>query len=308
MSNPPLLHHPEIPYQQVFHSSLELNNIKLLVKRLDKIHPLVSGNKFFKLKYNIEAAKKAGYTRLLTFGGAFSNHIHACAEAARIENMELIGVIRGEETFPINPTLEKARKSGMKIHYVSRFLYKNKKDPQFLKSLKDHYGDFYLIPEGGTNHLAIKGTREILESEDLKADIIACSIGTGGTIAGLLASANENQQLWGFSSLKGAFIHKDLEDLMTAHSIKPKCSYKIDTDYHFGGYGKHKKELLEFMQSFYNSTGIPLDPIYTGKMMYGIFDNLDNIPENTTILCIHTGGLQGIAGFNQRFGTALPEK
>lgn len=303
-----LLNSSIIPYEEVHHPLLEGKKIKLLVKRLDLIHPLVSGNKFFKLKYNLEAAKCAGYTRLLTFGGAFSNHIHACAEAARMVNMEIIGVIRGEETFPINPTLEKAKQCGMQIHYISRELYKNKQDPDFLESLKDHYSDFYLIPEGGTNHLAIKGTKEILNCEDLKADIITCSIGTGGTIAGLLASASVTQQVWGFSSLKGDFIHKEIQDLLDIHSIRPTCKYKIFTQYHFGGYGKHNKDLLEFINSFYKSTNIPLDPIYTGKMMYGVFENLEHIEPNSTILCVHTGGLQGIQGFNQRFGTQLADK
>jgi len=277
------------------------------MKRLDMVHPLISGNKFYKLKHNIIAAKQAGIKKLLTFGGAFSNHIHASAEAARLEGLSIVGVIRGEETLPLNPTLQRAKDSGMELFYISRSAYRDKASPSFLKHLGDIFGDFYLIPEGGTNSLAIKGTGEILQSDDFKADIITCSIGTGGTLGGIVASAKENQRVWGFSSLKGEFIHDEFKNLLEKESIVPKCQFEIFADYHFGGYGKHKPELIVFMKKFYLETGIPLDPVYTGKMMFGVFDKLDQIPEGSTVLCLHTGGLQGIAGFNHRFRTDLPD-
>jgi len=303
-----LLDSPAIPYSTVSDPLLERKNITLLVKRLDLVHPLISGNKFFKLKYNIEAAKQAGYKTLLTFGGAFSNHIHAAAEAARLEGMSIVGVIRGEETLPLNPTLLKAKECGMELYYLSRSAYRDKSNPEFTAKLRERFEDFYLIPEGGTNSLAIKGTREILQDDDFSANIITCSIGTGGTIAGVIAAAKKHQQVWGFSSLRGDFIHEDIRNLLSNESISPDCQYKIYTDYHFGGYGKHKPELLDFIKDFHQTTDIPLDPVYTGKMMYGVWDRLEQIPEGSKILCLHTGGLQGIAGFNRRFGTDLSNK
>lgn len=303
-----MLENPIIPYSTVYDPLLERRNIKLLMKRLDLVHPLISGNKFYKLKYNIKAAKEEGFTRLLTFGGAFSNHIHAAAEAAKLEGLSTIGVIRGEETLPLNPTLQKAQDSGMKLYYISRTAYRDKGNPEFIAHLHDKFGDFYHIPEGGTNSLAIKGTSEVLQDDDFKADIITCSIGTGGTLGGIVASAHENQKVWGFSSLKGEFIHEEFNDLLKKESIYPTCKYDIYTNYHFGGYGKHKPELITFIKAFYHKTGIPLDPVYTGKMIFGVFDKLDEIPKDSTVLCLHTGGLQGIEGFNQRFGTDLPNK
>ncbi|KEO73095.1 1-aminocyclopropane-1-carboxylate deaminase/D-cysteine desulfhydrase [Anditalea andensis] len=303
-----MLEKPNISYTRVSAPVLERKNIQLIVKRLDLIHPLISGNKFFKLKYNMKSAQKAGYKQLLTFGGAYSNHIHAAAAAAKIDGLSIIGVIRGEKTLPLNPTLQMAQDSGMKIHYVSRSEYRNKAEPEFITQLQNLHGDFYLIPEGGTNSLAIEGTKEILQGEDFDADIITCSIGTGGTLAGIVTSAKEGQKIWGFSSLKGSFILKEFEGLLTKENLSPTADYEIFTNYHFGGYGKHKPELLSFIRDFYDNTGIPLDPIYTGKMMYGVFDKVDQIQEGTKILCLHTGGLQGITGFNSRYGTDLPLK
>lgn len=297
-----------IPYTRVSTPLLERKNIKLLMKRLDLVHPLISGNKFFKLKYNIVCAKQKGIKKLLTFGGAYSNHIHASAVAARLEGLSIVGIIRGEETLPLNPTLQSAKENGMELYYVSRTTYKEKSSPEFLNHLRHQLGDFYLIPEGGTNSLAIKGTREILEGNDFDADIITCCIGTGGTMGGIVASAKDHQKVWGFSSLKGDFIHDEFENLLHRETISPLCTYEVFTSYHFGGYGKHKPELITFIMDFYRITGIPLDPVYTGKMMFGVFKKLEEIPDNTTVICLHTGGLQGIAGFNQRFGKDLPDK
>lgn len=256
----------------------------------------------------METAKQTGFKKLLTFGGAFSNHIHASAEAARLEGLSIVGVIRGEETLPLNPTLQRAKECGMDLYYVSRSTYRDKCSPVFINRLRDLFGNFYLIPEGGTNSLALKGTGEIIQENDFKADIITCSIGTGGTLGGIVSSAKDHQKIWGFSSLKGEFIHDEFKNLLDKESITPKCTYEIFTHYHFGGYAKHKPELIALIKNFYQITGIPLDPVYTGKMMFGVFDKLEEIPDNSTVLCLHTGGLQGIAGFNQRFGTELPDR
>jgi 1-aminocyclopropane-1-carboxylate deaminase/D-cysteine desulfhydrase-like pyridoxal-dependent ACC family enzyme len=302
-----LLSNP-IPTQEIHIPLLEEKGIRLAIRRLDQVHDLVSGNKFYKLKYNLEEAKKQGLDTLLTFGGAFSNHIHATAAAARKDGFKSIGIIRGEETFPLNPTLSFARSEGMHIEYVSRQDYKKKTEYFFIDRLKEKFGDFYLIPEGGTNALAIQGTKEILTDEDQGFTHIGCSIGTGGTFVGLADSIQSKQQLLGFSSLKGEFIHQELQELLDLYQISPKGIYRIFDNYHFGGYGKSKPELIDFIQWFYSQTLIPLDPIYTGKMMSGIFDLIrkDHFEKGSHILAIHTGGLQGISGFNQRFDTALP--
>jgi len=298
----------EILSQELSHPLWKDKGIHLAIKRLDQVHELASGNKFFKLKYNIEQAKKEGKKSLLTFGGAFSNHIYATAAAANSEGFESIGIIRGEETFPINPTLKSAMEKGMLVHYVSRETYRKKNETEFLKQLRADFGDFYLIPEGGTNSYAIQGTSEILQETDSLFTHIGTSIGTGGTFVGLAASMNANQTLLGFSSLKGKFIHSEIASLLKNSLIHPKGPFTIMDDYHFGGYGKFNPELLDYIRWFYDEFGIPLDPVYTGKMMMGLMDLIKNdyFRPGSNILALHTGGLQGIAGFNQRFGLSLP--
>lgn len=301
LPNPILTHEISLPLFKEM-------GIRLAVRRLDKIHEQVPGNKFFKLKYNLEEAKKQGFATLLTFGGAFSNHIHATAAAARLEGFKSIGIIRGEETIPLNPTLSFAKSEGMRLYYISREDYRKKTENSLIEKLKEQFGDFFLIPEGGTNALAIKGTKEIIGNEDAEFTHIGCSIGTGGTFAGLAESIKPHQNLLGFSSLKGDFIHSEINHLFEENHINPLGKYSIFDRYHFGGYGKSGPELLDFIQWFYTQTQIPLDPIYTGKMMFGIFDLIKKgfFEIGSSILVIHSGGLQGISGFNQRFGTELP--
>ncbi|WP_338021195.1 1-aminocyclopropane-1-carboxylate deaminase/D-cysteine desulfhydrase [Aquiflexum gelatinilyticum] len=297
-----------ISTQEIHLPLLEENGIRLSIKRLDQVHNLVSGNKFYKLKYNLEEAQKSGFSTVLTFGGAFSNHIHATAAAARVEGFKSIGIIRGEETIPSNPTLSFAKSEGMQLDFINREDYRKKAEDSFIEKLKEKFGFFYLIPEGGTNSLAIKGTKEILGKEDAEFTHIGCSIGTGGTFAGLAESILSHQHLLGFSSLKGDFIHSETNHLLEENLINPLGKYSIFDAYHFGGYGKSGAELLDFIKWFYSETQIPLDPIYTGKMMFGIIDLIrkDFFEKGSHILAIHSGGLQGIAGFNQRLGTSLP--
>ncbi|WP_291134883.1 1-aminocyclopropane-1-carboxylate deaminase/D-cysteine desulfhydrase [Flavobacterium sp. UBA7663] len=274
------------------------NNIQLFIKREDLLHPIISGNKFRKLKYNIEEAKRLNQTTLLTFGGAFSNHILAVAGAGAEFGFKTIGVIRGEELedkISENPTLAKAQELGMQFYFVSRTAYRDKEEPSFISHLHEKYGDFYLVPEGGTNYLAIKGCEEILTSTDKECFThIVCPVGTGGTISGLINSSTEKQQLIGFSSLKGAFLSEVIRNFVS------KTNWSINDNYHFGGYGKVTSELIHFLNSFYSETTIPLDPVYTGKMVFGVLDLIKKgyFPENSKILMIHTGGLQGIKGMN----------
>jgi len=297
-----------IPIQSLNHPLLASKNVELAIMRLDLVHPGVSGNKFFKLKHNLEKAKEEGKDTLLTFGGAYSNHIFATAEAAKTEGFQSIGIIRGERTEPLNPTLSNAESLGMKLHFVDRETYRKKNESGFTNELKDLFGDFYLIPEGGTNELAIKGTREIIgENEDQFSHFVV-SIGTGGTFAGLAASISPTQKLIGFSSLKGEFIHSEIEKLLSENHLISEGKYKVNTDYHFGGYGKYTPELIEFIREFYQNFGIVLDPIYTGKMTFGTWDLIkkDFFEPESKILIIHTGGLQGNVGFTARTGIKLP--
>lgn len=274
------------------------NNIELFIKREDLLHPIISGNKFRKLKYNIQEAKRLGHSTLLTFGGAFSNHILAVAGAGAEFGFNTIGVIRGEElenNINDNPTLSQAKDFGMQFHFISRDLYREKETQSFILQLQEKFGDFYLLPEGGTNFLAIKGCEEILTVEDKTFFThVVCSTGTGGTFSGLVNSSTENQQLIGFSSLKGAFLSDVIRNFVT------KSNWIINDDYHFGGYGKVNCELIQFINAFYKQTKIPLDPIYTGKMVYGVMDLIekDFFPPNAKILMIHSGGLQGVKGMN----------
>lgn len=294
----------ETENQEVHLSILKDKKIRLFVKREDQIHPFVSGNKFRKLKYNIAEAKNQKKQTLLTFGGAFSNHIVATAVAGKIAGFKTIGIIRGEElandlekTFATNSTLREAHHNGMVFHFVSRASYRNKLEEAFVKSLKELFGDFYLVPEGGTNKLAVKGCEEILTNLDKTFDYVCSAVGTGGTISGLINSVSKNQKVFGFPALKGGFLKDEI-----AQFVNKKQNWGLIHDYHFGGYAKYNLELISFINQFKNKTNIQLDPIYTGKMLFGIVDLIKNnyFSENSSILAIHTGGIQGIEGINQK--------
>ena len=281
---------------------LDEKEVRLFIKRIDKIHPFVSGNKWFKLKYNLLEAKKQGLNTLLTFGGAYSNHISATAFAAKEKGISSIGIIRGEEHLPLNPTLRFAIDNGMKLHYISRSNYKEKTSANFLEALKNQFGDFYLIPEGGSNVLAIQGTAEILDANDTH-DFVCCAVGTGVTIAGIINTSTDKQTVIGFPAIKGFYeLKKDIE------SWTKKKNWKLVNDYFCGGYAKVNKELIDFINSFYKEQKIPLDAVYTGKMMLGILDLItkDYFPKGSSILAIHTGGLQGNKGISKRLGIILP--
>ena len=276
----------------------EESGVELYLKREDLIHPFVSGNKYRKLKYNLIEAQKKGFKTLLTFGGAFSNHIAAVASAGNDIGFKTIGVIRGaelENKVSINPTLSFAKQSGMQFKFVSREAYRNKISESFINNLKEEFGSFYLIPEGGTNELAIKGCTEILNKEDFNFDYICAAVGTGGTISGLINCSKPSQQVYGFPALKGSFLQQDISKFVTSDN------WQLITDYHFGGYAKINAELISFINKFKKAQGIPLDPVYTGKMMFGIFDLIEKgfFNKGTKILAIHTGGLQGISGMNE---------
>ena len=277
--------------------TFSISNFNLVIKREDQLHPDISGNKLRKLKYNILEAKRLNKTTLLTFGGAYSNHIAAVAALGKEYGFKTIGIIRGEELVnkvSINATLSFAKSCGMFFYFISRAEYRKKNELFFLENLKSIYGDFYLLPEGGTNDFAVKGCAEILTNKDTSFDYVCSSVGTGGTLAGLIKASNSLQTIIGFSALKGTFQNSDI------NKFTRKKNYRILDDYCFGGYAKINIELIEFINDFKNKTTVSLDPIYTGKMIFGIFDliNKGYFKENSTILAVHTGGLQGINGMN----------
>lgn len=275
-------------------------NIQLFIKREDLIHPFISGNKYRKLKYNLFEAKRLKKDTVLTFGGAFSNHIAATAYAGKVSGFNTIGVIRGEELgskIDTNPTLRFAKENGMKFYFVSREYYREKDSEGFQNDLKNQFGDlFYLIPEGGTNDLAVKGCEEILNEGDKQFDIICNCVGTGGTISGLINASEKHQKIMGFPALKGDFLNNEIRKFAKTEN------WGLVNDYHFGGYAKINDELVTFINDFKLEYDIQLDPIYTGKMLFGIFDLIKKgaFKPNTKILTIHSGGLQGISGMNQR--------
>ena len=291
-----------IPLQKIEASFLRDKNVQLYVLREDLIHPIISGNKWRKLKYNIEAAKTKGLDTILTFGGAYSNHIAATAAAGKIYGLKTIGIIRGEETLPLNPTLQMAKNNGMLFKYVSRATYRTKNTPSFIQQLHQEFGAVYIVPEGGSNVLAVKGCSEIVKNITIPYDVICCACGTGGTIAGIISSTH--QQVLGFPALKGgAFLVKDINDLL--HEYNPQFNHKnwkLITDYHFGGYAKINEELMGFVKTFREHNNIQLDYIYTGKMLFGLYDMIvrSNEFNNQTIVVVHTGGIQGNKGFESR--------
>lgn len=286
-----------IPIQEV---SLNFaTDIRLFIKREDLIHPFVSGNKFRKLKYNLKEAQAQQYDTLLTFGGAYSNHIAAVAAAGKLYGFQTIGVIRGEELLDkvgSNPTLQFAVNQGMHLEFVSREAYREKTSETFRTQLKQRFGRLYIIPEGGTNTLAVKGCSEIITTATSDFEVICCAVGTGGTIAGISNGAFPHQRVLGFPALKGNFLSAEIQ------KYTPKENWQLIHNYHFGGYGKVSNELIRFINDFKEQTAIPLDPIYTGKMLYGIVDLIKNgyFAKQNRILAIHSGGLQGIAGMNQK--------
>ncbi len=276
---------------------IENSNVTLYIKREDLIHPYVSGNKFRKLKYNLLQVIQEKKKTILTFGGAFSNHILAVAAAGKENGFRTIGIIRGEELaekIAENHTLQKAQELGMVIEFVSRETYRDKNSEEFIINLKEKFGDFYLLPEGGTNDLAIKGCEEVLTERDADFDYICCAVGTGGTVAGIINCSKPSQQVLGFPALKGDFLKEDI------CKFAKNNNWELITNYHFGGYGKVTEELIFFINEFYQQYEIPLDPIYTGKMVFGVLDLIEKkwFPDNSKILLLHTGGLQGILGMN----------
>jgi len=287
-----LIIYNKTPLLELKNQIIEQSGVRVLVKREDLNHPLISGNKWWKLKYNLEEALRLQKKTLLTFGGAYSNHIYASAAAAEELGLKSVGIIRGEETLPLNPTLSFAKACGMELLYVSREAYRRKSETEFVTQLHHQFGDFYLIPEGGTNHLAIKGCAEFGKRliEEIDFDYVCMPVGTGGTIAGIVEGLSGQKQVIGFSSLKdGEFLNGEISKYTQFRN------WQLNQDYHFGGYAKTTKALLDFARDFEHDFEIPLDPVYTSKMMFGVFDLMRQgyFKKGSVVLVLHTGGLQG---------------
>lgn len=292
----------KIKTQEISTGILDEKEVQLFVKRIDLIHEFISGNKWYKLKYNLLEAKKNLFNTLLTFGGAYSNHILATSVLANENGFKSIGIIRGERCSDLNPTLKLAKEYGMQLHYVNRNEYQSIKTSKFLSTLRNKFGDFYLIPEGGSNKFALKGTSEIITKIDSQ-DYICCSVGTGTTLAGIINSSSIKQNIIGFPAIKG---YKELKKEI--QGVTTKSNWLLNNDFCFGGYAKTNPLLINFINTFNKNQLIPLDAIYTGKMMFGILELIskDYFPKGSSILAVHTGGLQGNKGMNQRFGFSLP--
>ncbi len=285
------------PLQKLKSEILDRAEVTLWVKRLDLIHPVVSGNKWYKLKYNLSAAQAEGATTVLSFGGAYSNHIHALAGACKMLGLSSIGVIRGEPHTPLNSTLQYAESCGMRLHYLSRSDYRLKHTEAIQQRLKDEYGGLYIVPEGGSNALALKGVAELIPELGDNYDRLCCACGSGGTLAGLIAGLGGQKPLEGFAALKGAgFLSADVRRLLSEAGVTDPNNWQINLDYHFGGFAKTTAELLKFIRQFEVEQGVPLEPIYTGKLFYGLFERIKSgvYPRGTRIIALHSGGLQGV--------------
>ncbi|MEM9917032.1 MAG: pyridoxal-phosphate dependent enzyme [Bacteroidota bacterium] len=296
------------------HELLRQQAIQLWVYRTDKRHLTLSGNKWYKLKYNLAEAAQYPQPHVVTFGGAYSNHIYATAAAGALLGFQTSAFIRGEAPAVFNPTLRFAQEQGMHLRFVSRTAYRDK--TALLDAHADQLGEYYLLPEGGTNALALKGCAELAHEVveqlgGLWPDHWTLACGTGGTMAGLLTGLQGKGRVHGFSALKGDFMASEIQQLLATNGWPVFQNWEIHGNYHFGGYAKHSEELLQFINDFYQTQDILLDPVYNGKHFYGLFDLIQKgyFPVGSTIVAIHSGGLQGNQGFNERFGQMLiPEE
>lgn len=298
------------PIQKINYEIAGNLGIELYVLRLDLIHPWINGNKWFKLKYNLLAAKERNYTTLLTFGGAYSNHIFATAAAGNLFGFRTIGVIRGEEKLPLNPTLSFAVQQGMQLVYINRETYRQRNTCVLQADLQQSFGEVFIIPEGGSNLHGVRGCMEILSQTNMEFNCICLACGTATTLTGIALTLNSTQRLLGFPVLKnGEFLAHDINNLLKDYLASglptPYTSpapWELICHYHFGGYAKVNDELLLFKQKFTQTHSIPLDYLYTAKMFYGVMDLLQQgyFTRGDRLLLIHTGGLQGNAGMEER--------
>ena len=288
------IHHNAITLDQIILPVSVAQNIELYVLRLDKIHPYISGNKWFKLCYYFDEAKELNKKKIVTFGGAWSNHILATAAACQLKGFDATGIIRGEEAPELSQTLKLAREMGMQLIFLSREDYKKKKLPPDIEN-----DDTYFINEGGYGIKGAAGAATMLNAV-VKKDYshICCAAGTGTMMAGLALACGEQNKIVGISVLKN---NREIEQQMKTLIPGIKINFEIIPDYHFGGYARYKPAQIQFMNEFYRLTGIPSDFIYTGKLFYAINDLIGSgyFPRGSRILIVHSGGLQGNASLGK---------
>lgn len=282
--------------QPIAGERLLARGIRAEVLRIDRLHPQISGNKWLKLKYNLLEAARQGKRRLLTFGGAYSNHLYATAAAGKLLGFETIGVVRGERVEPLNSTLRFAEEAGMQLYFVSRSDYRQKHSPAFIEHLHALFGDFFLVPEGGSNLHALPGCAELLGAWSHVYDYLILPCGTGGTLAGLALVAGSHQKLIGVSVLKGGgFLYEEVKKLQVAYAGYYTQNFEIWTGYAHRGYAKTTPGLLDFMQDWqHQHPGIPIEHVYSGKMFYAFFAEVEKgtFPAGSRVLLLHTGGLR----------------
>lgn len=269
------------------------HNVAVSMLRLDTVHPIVSGNKIFKLHYFLDEALHSSHKQIITFGGTYSNHLAATAFACKETMIKSIGIVRGEMPAELSHTLLFCIQNGMQLEFISRAAYQKINTDEFQHSLTKKYGDHTLIPEGGYSQKGANGAKLITNYFNSKNFThVCCPVGTATTFAGLVMGCGCEVKLTGFSVLKNL---NDIDARLKVLKVVSEKKYSFNGDYHFGGYAKKKPELIDFMNSFYKPTAIPLDFVYTGKMMFGIYDLIkkDHYPPGSHILCVHTGGLQG---------------
>ncbi len=292
------------PLQQIVAPWLDEKQVQCWIKRDDLLHPTISGNKWRKLKYNLLQASSET-KGLLTFGGAYSNHLVATAAAAKILGWPSIGVVRGEED-PLNESLRYCRSQGMDLQFWSRGKFRSKGDKSVQQALQHQFPEHLILPEGGTNEPALKGASELVEEiliQEPSTTHILVSAGTGGTAAGILSALSDTIKLEVISALKGDFLQNEIE----AWAPQRKANWQLHTDFHFGGYARISQELCTLLNQFYHQQKIPLDPIYTGKMLAAFRALLvrDHFLPGSKVVLVHTGGLQGLVGIIQRYGPVL---
>ncbi|WP_329110764.1 pyridoxal-phosphate dependent enzyme [Micromonospora sp. NBC_01699] len=280
------------PVTELADDRLARHDVRLLVKRDDLIHPELPGNKWRKLKHNLLAARQGDFRTLVTFGGAYSNHIRAVAAAGAYFGFATVGVIRGEPHLPLNPSLAYAVGRGMRLTYLDRADYRDKDAPELLARLRSEYGEHYLLPEGGSNSLAVRGCAELPAEITEPFDVVCVPVGTGGTLAGVAVGLPPGRSAIGFSALKGGrFLAAEVERLQGAATGSVTANWRIEHDFHFGGYARRRPELDVFAADFATRHGLTLDPIYPAKMMYGIFAlaAAGGFAPGTTVVAVLTG-------------------
>lgn len=288
------------PLQEIHSDLFEEKEVRVFVKRDDLIHPVISGNKWRKLKFNVEKFHQSKSDYLLTFGGAYSNHIAATARACKELGVPCIGIIRGDElNASSNSTLQQAAEDGMNLIFTKREEYDLRDEKYYHEELRRRHGNLWIVPEGGSNYYGMMGCMEIPKEIDFNVDYIFTAAGTGTTAAGLFFGGQSKIHV--VSALKGGdFLFDEIKAMVEwywspAEELDFSKRVELLTDYHFGGYAKHRKELVDFMNAFYGEHEIPLDKVYTAKMFYALYDQLkqNKIPKGSTIVALHTGGLQG---------------